>query len=75
VVRNFYPFNHALGSSAAFKSLPLLAMYVTKFVGEIFIGWSMNHYVGNGTTFWAFSNASSEIRRGDGNKDDLHEIS
>jgi hypothetical protein len=75
VVRDFYPFNHVLGADAAIKSLPVLAVQVTELADGIFIGLSMNHCAGDGTTFWAFFNAWSEISRGGGKSDDLHEIS
>ncbi|KAM0917190.1 hypothetical protein ACQ4PT_009628 [Festuca glaucescens] len=75
VVRDFYPFNHVLGADAAIKWLPVLAVQVTELDDGIFIGLSINHRIGDGTTFWAFFNAWSEISRGDGNSDDLHEIS
>jgi hypothetical protein len=74
VVRDLYPFNHVLGADAAIKSLPVLAVQVTELVDGIFIGLSMNHCVGDGTTFWAFFNAWSEISRGGGESGDLHEI-
>ncbi|CAM0913733.1 unnamed protein product [Alopecurus aequalis] len=75
VVRDFYPFNHVLGADAAIKSLPVLAVQITELVDGIFIGLSMNHCVGDGTTFWAFFNAWSEISRGGDHSDDLHEMS
>ncbi|XP_047056533.1 uncharacterized acetyltransferase At3g50280-like [Lolium rigidum] len=75
VVRDFYPFNHVLGADAAIKSLPVLAVQVTELDDGIFIGLSMNHCVGDGTTFWAFFNAWSGISRGGNNSDDLHEVS
>jgi hypothetical protein len=75
VVRDFYPLNHVLGADAAIKSLPVLSAQVTELNDGIFIGLSMNHCVGDGTTFWEFFNAWSEISRGGAKNEDLGEIS
>lgn len=45
-------------------SKPLLAVQVTELVDGIFIGCSMNHSVGDGTSFWHFFNTWSQISRG-----------
>ncbi|KAL5230274.1 hypothetical protein ABZP36_029050 [Zizania latifolia] len=74
VVWSFYSFNQVLGADAAMQSLPVLSVQVTELDDGVFIGMSMNHCVGDGTTFWEFMNAWSEINRvGVGN--DLRDIS
>lgn len=45
------------------RSKPLLAVQVTELVDGIFIGLTMNHSVGDGTSFWNFFNTWSEISR------------
>ncbi|KAG8046321.1 hypothetical protein GUJ93_ZPchr0008g12108 [Zizania palustris] len=74
VVWSFYSFNLVLGADAAMQSLPVLSVQVTELDDGVFIGMSMNHSVGDGTTFWDFINAWSEINRG-GVGDDLLDIS
>ncbi|KAF0900801.1 hypothetical protein E2562_035298 [Oryza meyeriana var. granulata] len=75
-VWSFYSFNLVLGADAATESRPLLSVQVTELADGVFIGMSMNHSVGDGTTFWEFMNAWSEInRRGGVVSDDMREIS
>ncbi|KAL5223122.1 hypothetical protein ABZP36_027835 [Zizania latifolia] len=74
VVWSFYSFNLVLGADAAMQSLPVLSVQVTELDDGVFIGMSMNHSVGDGTTFWDFINSWSEINRG-GVGDDLRDIS
>lgn len=45
-------------------SKPLLAVQVTELADGIFIGCSLNHSVGDGTSFWHFFNTWSRISRG-----------
>ncbi|KAL2326825.1 hypothetical protein Fmac_020252 [Flemingia macrophylla] len=42
-------------------TMPLLAIQVTELVDGVFVGCSMNHSVGDGTSFWNFFNTWSEI--------------
>ncbi|CAK7355074.1 unnamed protein product [Dovyalis caffra] len=44
-------------------SKPLLAVQVTELVDGIFIGCTMNHSAGDGTSFWNFFNFWSDISR------------
>ncbi|XP_076888117.1 putative acetyltransferase At3g50280 [Bidens hawaiensis] len=53
-------FNHdALNHNA--HTVPLLAIQVTELTDGIFIGCSFNHVIADGTSFWHFMNAWSEI--------------
>ncbi|RZC64856.1 hypothetical protein C5167_008541 [Papaver somniferum] len=42
---------------------PLLVVQVTELLDGIFVGCSFNHVIGDGTSFWKFFNAFSEITR------------
>ncbi|XP_062204914.1 uncharacterized acetyltransferase At3g50280-like [Phragmites australis] len=76
VVWSFYQFNGVLGADAAVEPLPLVSVQITELADGVFVGMSMNHSVGDGTTFWDFFNTWSEIHR-DGIciSEDLHELS
>uniref|UniRef100_A0ACD5XB39 Uncharacterized protein n=1 Tax=Avena sativa TaxID=4498 RepID=A0ACD5XB39_AVESA len=65
VVCAFFPLNHVLGADAATESprLPVLSAQVTELADGVFVGMSLNHTVGDGTAFWEFFNAWSEIHR------------
>ncbi|CAL4901229.1 unnamed protein product [Urochloa decumbens] len=56
VVRSFFSFNEVLDGDAAFESLPVLSVQVTELADSVFVAMSMNHSVGDGTTFWDFFN-------------------
>uniref|UniRef100_J3MPR8 Acetyltransferase n=1 Tax=Oryza brachyantha TaxID=4533 RepID=J3MPR8_ORYBR len=76
-VWSFYSYNLVLGADAAVEPRPLLSVQVTELADGVFIGMSMNHSVGDGTTFWEFMNTWSDInRRGGGGviTDDMREI-
>ncbi|GAB4852223.1 hypothetical protein Ancab_016415 [Ancistrocladus abbreviatus] len=45
---------------------PLLSIQVTELADGIFIGCSLNHVIGDGTSYWNFVNAWSEIHRANG---------
>ncbi|KAJ8617416.1 hypothetical protein MRB53_013602 [Persea americana] len=65
IVKSFFSLNGALNYDG--HSIPLLAVQVTELIDGVFIGCSMNHSVVDGTSFWHFFNAWSEIaRRGEG---------
>ncbi|KAF7039079.1 hypothetical protein CFC21_049140 [Triticum aestivum] len=65
VVWGFFPLNGLRGADAAIVSLPVLWAQVTELADDIFIGMSMNHSVGDGTSFSELFNAWSAINRGD----------
>uniref|UniRef100_A0A0E0LQJ1 Acetyltransferase n=1 Tax=Oryza punctata TaxID=4537 RepID=A0A0E0LQJ1_ORYPU len=77
-VWSFYSYNLVLGADAAIESRPVLSVQVTELADGVFIGMSLNHSVGDGTTFWEFMNAWSEINRRAGcavSDDQIREIS
>jgi hypothetical protein len=47
------------------SSLPVVRAQVTELADGVFVGLSMNHTVGDGTSFWDLFNAWSAINRGD----------
>lgn len=61
IVYSFFPMNGVLNYQGT--SNPLLAVQITELVDGIFIGLTMNHSVVDGTSFWNFFNAWSEISR------------
>uniref|UniRef100_A0A1D1Z0Y5 Putative acetyltransferase At3g50280 n=1 Tax=Anthurium amnicola TaxID=1678845 RepID=A0A1D1Z0Y5_9ARAE len=66
-VRGFFPLDWAVGFDG--RTLPLLAVQVTELADGVFLGCSINHSVGDGTSFWNFFNAWAEVARskeGDG---------
>ncbi|CAA7407581.1 unnamed protein product [Spirodela intermedia] len=60
-VRDFFPLDGAVNYDG--RSLPLLAVQLTKLEDGVFLGCSFNHAVGDGTSFWSFFNAWAEISR------------
>ncbi|KAG8086639.1 hypothetical protein GUJ93_ZPchr0010g8255 [Zizania palustris] len=71
VVWSFFPLNGLLDADAATGSLPVLAVQITELSDGVFIGVSLNHVVGDGTTFWQFINAWAEISRSSDGKLDM----
>ncbi|KAF3447259.1 hypothetical protein FNV43_RR12439 [Rhamnella rubrinervis] len=69
LVYSFFPMNGLFNYQGI--SNPLLAVQVTELVDGIFIGCTMNHCVGDGTSFWHFFNTWSEICRRGGCADQL----
>ncbi|KAJ1283031.1 hypothetical protein BS78_03G096600 [Paspalum vaginatum] len=47
------------------RRAPVLAAQVTELADGVFVAVSLNHGVGDGTTFWHFVNTWSELARGD----------
>ncbi|XP_062115379.1 uncharacterized acetyltransferase At3g50280-like [Humulus lupulus] len=64
VVYSFFPMNKVSNYQGVSK--PLLAARVTELVDGVFVALSMNHCVGDGTTFWLFFNTWSRISRDNG---------
>lgn len=62
VVHSFFPLNGLTNYEGISK--PLLAVQVTELVDGFFIGCTMNHSVGDGSSFWNFLNTWSEISCG-----------
>ncbi|CAH8321700.1 unnamed protein product [Eruca vesicaria subsp. sativa] len=71
-VHSFFDHHRAVNHDGL--TMSLLTVQVTEFVDGIFIGLSMNHAMGDGTSFWNFFSAWSEIFQAqESNKtDDLH---
>uniref|UniRef100_A0ACD5YUX6 Uncharacterized protein n=1 Tax=Avena sativa TaxID=4498 RepID=A0ACD5YUX6_AVESA len=66
VVWGFFPMNRVLNADAAVDSLPVLSAQLTELADGVFLAVSMNHSVGDGTSFWEFFNAWSHIHRAGG---------
>ncbi|KAL6540858.1 hypothetical protein OROMI_024741 [Orobanche minor] len=64
IVHSFFPLNEVYNYEGV--SNPLLGVQITELSDGIFIGCTMNHVAGDGTTFWNFMNSWSEISRGNG---------
>lgn len=61
VVHSFFDLNKAINHDG--HTLPLLSVQVTELVDGIFLGGSVNHMIADGTSFWQFMAAWSEIFR------------
>ncbi|KAI3686807.1 hypothetical protein L1987_80496 [Smallanthus sonchifolius] len=59
VVHSFFDLNDAINHDG--HTLPLLSIQVTELTDGIFIGGSVNHLLADGTSFWHFMAAWSEI--------------
>ncbi|KAK8465366.1 hypothetical protein PHAVU_009G066650 [Phaseolus vulgaris] len=59
VFHSFFDHHKALNHDG--HTMPLLSIQVTELVDGVFIGCSMNHSVGDGTSFWNFFNTWSQI--------------
>ncbi|XP_010452751.1 PREDICTED: uncharacterized acetyltransferase At3g50280-like [Camelina sativa] len=58
-VQSFFDHHKALNSGG--HTMSLLSVKVTELVDGVFIGISMNHSTGDGSSFWQFFNSLSEI--------------
>ncbi|KAJ0097866.1 hypothetical protein Patl1_28673 [Pistacia atlantica] len=56
-------FVHAFISNYEGISKPLLTVQITELVNGIFIGFTVNHVMADGTSFWHFFNSWSEMSR------------
>ncbi|KAK4277457.1 hypothetical protein QN277_015455 [Acacia crassicarpa] len=61
VTQSFFDHDRAVNHDG--HNLPLLSIQVTELIDGVFIGCSMNHCLGDGTSYWRFFNAWSEIFR------------
>ncbi|MBA0661249.1 hypothetical protein Goklo_005561, partial [Gossypium klotzschianum] len=64
VVQSFFDHDRAINYDG--HTRPLLSIQVTELVDGVFIGCSMNHAIGDGTSFWHFFNTLSEIFQAQG---------
>ncbi|XP_027356263.1 uncharacterized acetyltransferase At3g50280-like [Abrus precatorius] len=62
IVQSFFDQHKALNHDG--HTMPLLSIQVTELLDGVFIGCSMNHSIGDGTSYWNFFNTWSEIFRG-----------
>ncbi|KAF8765923.1 hypothetical protein HU200_008026 [Digitaria exilis] len=81
VVASMFPLNGLASADAAVsedggsRRAPLLAAQVTELADAVFVAVSLNHAVGDGTTFWHFFNTWSDLSRqssGGAHGDDEH---
>ncbi|RYR60237.1 hypothetical protein Ahy_A04g017309 [Arachis hypogaea] len=61
-VYSLFPLNRVRNHEGITK--PLLAVQVTELNDGFFVGCTINHVVGDGTSFWHFMNSWAEISRG-----------
>ncbi|OIW14882.1 hypothetical protein TanjilG_30601 [Lupinus angustifolius] len=66
-------FDHHKAVNHDGHTMPLLSIQVTELLDGVFIGCSMNHSIGDGTSYWNFFNTWSEIFQSQGNVHD-HDI-
>ncbi|KAJ4826332.1 hypothetical protein Tsubulata_036912 [Turnera subulata] len=64
VVQSFFDHDRALNHDGHLKSL--LTIQVSELIDGIFIGCSLNHCIGDGSSFWHFFNTWSEIFQAQG---------
>ncbi|XP_028083793.1 protein ENHANCED PSEUDOMONAS SUSCEPTIBILTY 1-like [Camellia sinensis] len=65
IVNSLFPLNGVLNHEGVSK--PLLAVQVNGLVDGFFVGCTMNHVIGDGSSFWQFFNSWSEISLGSDN--------
>ncbi|KAK6164682.1 hypothetical protein DH2020_001546 [Rehmannia glutinosa] len=63
IVRSFFPLTGVRNYDGV--SQPLMAVQVTELVDGLFIGFSINHLLVDGTSFWHLFNSWAEISRGE----------
>ncbi|TKY75048.1 acetyltransferase protein [Spatholobus suberectus] len=59
IVQSFFDHDRAVNHDG--HTMPLLSIQVTELMDGVFIGCSMNHTIGDGTSYWNFFNTWSEI--------------
>ncbi|CAL0327077.1 unnamed protein product [Lupinus luteus] len=66
-------FDHHKAVNHDGHTMPLLSIQVTELLDGVFIGCSMNHSIGDGTSYWNFFNTWSEIFQSQGHGHD-HDV-
>ncbi|KAI3953208.1 hypothetical protein MKX01_042203 [Papaver californicum] len=61
IVQSFFALEGAICHDG--HTEPLLVVQVTKLLDGIFVGFTFNHVIGDGTSYWKFFNAFAEITR------------
>jgi len=71
IVHSFFDLHKAVNHDG--HTMPLLSIKVTELVDGVFVGCSMNHVIGDGTSYWNFFNAWSQIfqAQAQGNEHDV----
>ncbi|PON94219.1 Transferase [Trema orientale] len=69
IVKSFFDHDRAVNHDG--HTMSLLSIQVTDLVDGVFIGCSMNHCLGDGTSYWHFFNMWSEIFRAQGNSNSV----
>ncbi|CAJ2640971.1 unnamed protein product [Trifolium pratense] len=69
VVKSLFDLDKAINHDG--HTMPLLSIQVTELVDGVFVGCSMNHYIGDGTSYWKFFNIWSEIFQAQGQGRDV----
>ncbi|WJX23868.1 hypothetical protein P8452_13051 [Trifolium repens] len=64
IVHSFFPLNGVKNYQATSQSQPILAIQLTELTNGIFIGFTLNHVVSDGKSFWHFVNSWSQISKG-----------
>ncbi|WVZ18298.1 hypothetical protein V8G54_005623 [Vigna mungo] len=59
IVQSFFDHHKAVNHDG--HTMPLLSIQVTELIDGVFIGCSMNHSLGDGTSYWNFFNTWSQI--------------
>ncbi|XP_058786180.1 uncharacterized acetyltransferase At3g50280-like [Vicia villosa] len=65
IVHSFFDHHKAVNHDG--HTMSLLSIQVTELLDGVFVGCSMNHSLGDGTAYWNFFNAFSEIFQNDTN--------
>ncbi|KAE9586817.1 hypothetical protein Lal_00004559 [Lupinus albus] len=71
IVQSLFDLHKAVNHDG--HTMPLLSIQVTELLDGVFIGCSMNHSIGDGTSYWNFFNTWSEIFQSQGQGHD-HDI-
>ncbi|XP_061343196.1 uncharacterized acetyltransferase At3g50280-like [Gastrolobium bilobum] len=69
IVQSLFDLDRAINHDG--HTMPLLAVQVTELIDGVFVGCSMNHTIADGTSFWNFFNAWSEIFQAQGQHGDI----
>ncbi|CAJ1973403.1 unnamed protein product [Sphenostylis stenocarpa] len=70
-IHSFFDHHKAINHDG--HTMPLLSIQVTELVDGVFIGCSMNHVIGDGTSYWNFFNTWSQIFQAQSHQAQAHE--
>ncbi|KAL5714110.1 hypothetical protein ACHQM5_016115 [Ranunculus cassubicifolius] len=60
IVHEFFPLNDSINYDGS-GAQPLLSVQITELIDGVFIGFTMNHMIADGSSYWHFINSWSEI--------------